>query len=173
MRWYDPETGRWLSKDPIGLNGGLNLFVFCGCRPIDYLDPFGYAKIRTRPLDAGEKAYVKNAFTWTVSRINLPGDIDPRHREIFFEDGNDTDECPGSIGYGPFGVHKDTSQRSYNNTEWRVYEDKTMRVAVNNVRNRPEWAGDKYKVVAHNCQDFVSEVVKEYDRLNRGKLVKN
>ena len=30
MRWYDAETGRWLSKDPIGLSGGLNLYAFCG-----------------------------------------------------------------------------------------------------------------------------------------------
>ena len=29
MRWYDAETGRWLSKDPIGLSGGLNLYEFC------------------------------------------------------------------------------------------------------------------------------------------------
>ena len=30
MRWYDAETGRWLSKDLIGLSGGLNLYAFCG-----------------------------------------------------------------------------------------------------------------------------------------------
>ena len=41
MRWYDPVTGRWLSKDPIGLNGGLNLYAFCGNNPILYLDPYG------------------------------------------------------------------------------------------------------------------------------------
>ncbi|MBR2837437.1 MAG: RHS repeat-associated core domain-containing protein, partial [Kiritimatiellae bacterium] len=41
MRWYDAETGRWLSKDPIGLSGGLNLYAFCGNSPIAYLDPLG------------------------------------------------------------------------------------------------------------------------------------
>ena len=43
MRWYDPETGRWLSKDPIGLSGGLNLYAFCGESPLNRLDPMGNA----------------------------------------------------------------------------------------------------------------------------------
>ena len=38
MRWYNAETGRWLSKDPIGLSGGLNYYVFCGNRPIWSVD---------------------------------------------------------------------------------------------------------------------------------------
>ena len=41
MRWYDSVTGRWLSKDPIGLNGGLNLYAFCNGDPVNYLDADG------------------------------------------------------------------------------------------------------------------------------------
>ena len=41
MRWYDPATGRWLSKDPIGLSGGLNLYAFCRNAPNTDNDPFG------------------------------------------------------------------------------------------------------------------------------------
>ena len=40
-RWYDPATGRWISKDPIGLSGGLNLYAFCGNYPVNSLDPYG------------------------------------------------------------------------------------------------------------------------------------
>ena len=40
-RWYDSVTGRWLSKDPIGLSGGLNLYAFCDNNPIGSRDPFG------------------------------------------------------------------------------------------------------------------------------------
>jgi RHS repeat-associated protein len=40
-RWYNPETGRWLSKDPIGISGGLNMYVFCGNNPVNFVDPFG------------------------------------------------------------------------------------------------------------------------------------
>lgn len=41
MRWYDPVTGRWLSKDPIGLSGGLNLYAFCEGDPVNKTDPDG------------------------------------------------------------------------------------------------------------------------------------
>ena len=40
-RWYDPETGRWLSNDPIGISGGLNQYVFCGNNPVNFRDPYG------------------------------------------------------------------------------------------------------------------------------------
>ena len=41
MRWYDAETGRWLSKDPIGLSGGPNLYAFCENQPNLYIDSYG------------------------------------------------------------------------------------------------------------------------------------
>ena len=40
-RWYNPETGRWLSKDPIGIAGGLNQYVFCDNNPVNFTDPYG------------------------------------------------------------------------------------------------------------------------------------
>jgi RHS repeat-associated protein len=43
-RWYNPETGRWLSKDPIGIAGGLNLYAFCGNNPVNFTDPDGLWK---------------------------------------------------------------------------------------------------------------------------------
>ena len=40
-RWYDPASGRWLSKDPIGLEGGLNLYEAFGDNPVCFRDPEG------------------------------------------------------------------------------------------------------------------------------------
>ena len=40
-RWYDPITGRWLSKDPIGIAGGLNQYVAFKNSPVNFNDPFG------------------------------------------------------------------------------------------------------------------------------------
>jgi RHS repeat-associated protein len=40
-RWYDPQTGRFLTQDPIGLMGGINLYSYAGNNPIAFSDPFG------------------------------------------------------------------------------------------------------------------------------------
>jgi RHS repeat-associated protein len=41
-RYYDPQTGRFLQKDPIGLRGGdFTLYAYVGNDPIDRIDPYG------------------------------------------------------------------------------------------------------------------------------------
>ncbi|XYH97339.1 DUF6531 domain-containing protein [Sorangium sp. So ce1128] len=42
FRYFDPEVGRWLSPDPLGVLGGLELFGFDGC-PTTEVDPLGLA----------------------------------------------------------------------------------------------------------------------------------
>ena len=40
-RAYNPLTGRWLSRDPIGEIGGLNVYGYVGNDPVNSIDPFG------------------------------------------------------------------------------------------------------------------------------------
>lgn len=40
-RYYDSRTGRYLKSDPIGLNGGNNLFLYANSNPIMYFDSLG------------------------------------------------------------------------------------------------------------------------------------
>jgi RHS repeat-associated protein len=43
-RYYDPVTGRWPSRDPIGEQGGMNfrLVVMEGYSKLNYSNPFAY-----------------------------------------------------------------------------------------------------------------------------------
>ena len=43
-RYYDPETGRYITPDPIGLAGGMNLFVYVQGNPVNSIDPMGLAE---------------------------------------------------------------------------------------------------------------------------------
>jgi RHS repeat-associated protein len=40
-RWLDPQQGRFLSEDLIGLAGGLNLYAYVNNNPLSYIDPAG------------------------------------------------------------------------------------------------------------------------------------
>ncbi|MDD4869426.1 MAG: hypothetical protein PHR77_02605 [Kiritimatiellae bacterium] len=42
-RYYDPNSCKWLSRDPKGENGGINLTCFCLNDPINSYDPDGLA----------------------------------------------------------------------------------------------------------------------------------
>jgi len=41
FRYYDPTTGRYITPDPIGLEGGINLFLYVGANPLMWIDPLG------------------------------------------------------------------------------------------------------------------------------------
>lgn len=40
-RWYDPAIARFVSQDPIGMDGGLNTYVYAGNDPVNGRDPSG------------------------------------------------------------------------------------------------------------------------------------
>ncbi len=41
FRSYSPGTGRYSQPDPIGLEGGLNRYLYAGANPFQYTDPYG------------------------------------------------------------------------------------------------------------------------------------
>ncbi|WP_028455420.1 RHS repeat-associated core domain-containing protein [Chitinilyticum litopenaei] len=47
-RYYDPQIGRFISKDPISLQGGLNIFAYAP-NPVEWIDPFGLKRQRKGP----------------------------------------------------------------------------------------------------------------------------
>jgi len=43
-RYYESETGRFITPDPIGMTGGINLFPYASNNPISWIDPLGLAR---------------------------------------------------------------------------------------------------------------------------------
>lgn len=41
FRYYDPKTGKYITADPIGLEGGANIYSYALQNPINYIDPEG------------------------------------------------------------------------------------------------------------------------------------
>jgi uncharacterized protein RhaS with RHS repeats len=57
-RAYDPSVGRWLSRDPIGLAGGPNVYSYVDNDPINEVDPTGLVANPCDPKIPKNKAYI-------------------------------------------------------------------------------------------------------------------
>ncbi|MCL2876149.1 MAG: RHS domain-containing protein, partial [Betaproteobacteria bacterium] len=50
-RYYDSQTGRYVTGDPIGIEGGANFYVYVGGNPVGYTDPLGLCRRGYKPMD--------------------------------------------------------------------------------------------------------------------------
>ena len=48
-RAFDPETGRWISRDWIGELDGANEYIYCGNSPLSFVDLTGFLKLPNDP----------------------------------------------------------------------------------------------------------------------------
>ncbi|HWB05279.1 MAG TPA: RHS repeat-associated core domain-containing protein [Verrucomicrobiales bacterium] len=85
-RHYDPVHGRWLSRDPIGEAGGINLYGFVGNETINSVDILGldstWSRLRGVPYNEIEQSLVPAG----SALLNLQSAV-----EILNRNGN---ECP-------------------------------------------------------------------------------
>ena len=155
-RWYDHGTGRWLSKDPIRLDGGINLYAFCNSGPTLYNDPLGCARVGNRKLrGAGALLLPIALIPGMVLPMRLTNTF-PEHRHIFFDDGS-------NIGWGKEGFFCEDSDSDYT-FKATNYDNDVMKKAVQNIKE--EWGKRPYNGITHNCQDFVDAVLAEYEKLS-------
>jgi RHS repeat-associated protein len=73
FRYYCPDIGRYLTADPIGLVGGLNLYSYVGNNPTYWVDPLGLDPFLVgRPLQGMTGNYAGHMFV--VSGASYLGD---------------------------------------------------------------------------------------------------
>jgi len=51
-RYYDPTTARFLTRDPIGYSGGINIYAYTNNNPVNAVDPLGLESESNEPVDS-------------------------------------------------------------------------------------------------------------------------
>lgn len=77
FRDYDPQTGRYLQSDPIGLLGGLNPYAYVESGPLSFSDPDGRGKITGQKSIGGDDPLVSG-----ITKSSTKAEIDAAIRRV-------------------------------------------------------------------------------------------
>ncbi len=93
-RYYDPQAGRFISRDPIGIRGGLNVYAYAHNHSTQRVDPFG---LQTEDDDEAYRQSVgEDAYAATK-------DMTPEQRRQYWEE----ERYRQSVGEDAYAATKD------------------------------------------------------------------
>ncbi|RBB41295.1 type IV secretion protein Rhs, partial [Burkholderia reimsis] len=125
-RYYDPGSGRFVSKDPIGLAGGINVYQYA-LNPVTWVDPFGLApcnlvryKIRDglTPMAGSRQTGINRAWKAEQELLRTTGSGTVDWTPTQMDELRSTGKVTGFTGHH-----------------------------INNVESSPGWAGDPRNIV--------------------------
>ena len=172
-RFYHPALMRWLNRDPIEENGGVNLYGFCGNNGVVKYDKFGLAHFEVRKLSGAPGIIPYSCFGAIIGLgpalaldLGLANkwNIEILHEHLFYDDGT-------NVGYGEDGKFSEKSKDGYKKRDSVHYDDCIMREAEKRVKPPPYsligWGKPKY-----NCQDYADALRQKYEELKNDNAIK-
>jgi RHS repeat-associated protein len=118
-RYYDPAAGRFISEDPIRLDGGVNLYAYVKNRPVNLVDPLGLWGDPHHQPPGGWKPVYPPPFMICFVKCSLLGSIDdlgtvglgglglifkPVRNWVTSEGGKHVLKCAGEVGLAAASV---------------------------------------------------------------------
>ena len=133
-RYYDPNLGRWLTRDPIEAQGGLNLYGFCGKDAVNRWDKLGLSVSRNSPGSAIKGCCIKGQYyvdekikTGVVKHFFLQTTGGYPHSWITIDDSWSAGFYPNSSGsfFASFGQAGDVhpSDSPVSATSYEIHTD--------------------------------------------------
>ena len=172
-RFYAPSLMRWLNRDPIEEDGGVNLYGFCGNNSIALCDYLGRAHFEVRALSGLGVVLSYSCFAGIIGVVpSLILDfglanslnIEILHEHLFYDDGT-------NVGYGEKREFSETTKEGYYRRDQTEYDDCVMKDAAKRIPKPP------YSLLGlgrpkYNCQDYADALRREYYKLLNDKEIR-
>ena len=171
-RYYSPVWRRWLTRDPIGEEGGVNLYGFCGNNAVARWDQLGCAHFEVRALKGLPSVLYYSCFVKIIGWIPALAldlgladklNVEILHEHLFFDDGT-------NIGFGPEDLFSEKSAKGYARRDAKNYDDCIMKEAVRRVP-RPPYSLIGIGNPKYNCQDYADDLRRMYEQIKDDESV--
>ena len=155
-RAYDPDLGRWLSRDPIGESGGLNLYGYVANGPTGDIDPLGHDVI---------VLLASKAVWWQGHIATLIGN---NETGWYYYSRNGYDRSPWLFGPGDFSRDYFRAFEDFKSSDYSAQYDYAYQIKTGADRDAAmiEYAEEHYNERYHsiipqsnNCADLVEETL--------------
>lgn len=186
-RYYEPSAGKWLNRDPLAEEGGLNLYGYCQNDPVSAVDPLGDRILVSTDAQAdfekwyvanvtlgqkissgnkpylGEGAYLKGEGWWLYYYYRF-GELLPANADIDLDTATEMDRVLLAMIVDPDNVYV------YDKSGWRMKSDADesnclYRLGLSGYEWQ-KWINENVNSGLAYVGDFVSRYDKELEELD-------
>ncbi len=113
FRYYDPDAGRFISQDPVGLAGGLNLYAYAP-NPLTWIDPLGLTKCKPSSPSSMQKEVERGQAPREIERVDR-GHIPGQEAHVHYSDGTSS-----NVGGGVHDAHRGMPRPTKKARKWLI-----------------------------------------------------